>query len=69
MKEGCGPQSGQAGRSSMTETTTERKEWEMNVNKIEHKDVRVILDPEKAAKAPPDVKKEGKLIDLARRRA
>ena len=32
--------------------------------KIEHKNVRVILDPEKAA-APPDVKKEGHLIDWA----
>ncbi len=33
--------------------------------KIEHKDVRVILGPEKAAKAPPDVKKEARLIDWA----
>ncbi len=30
---------------------------------MEHKDVRVILDRKKAAEAPPDVKKEGKLID------
>ncbi len=30
---------------------------------MEHKDVRVILNREKAAQAPPDVKKEGKLID------
>jgi len=33
--------------------------------KIEHKNVRVILGPEKAAGAPPDVKKEGRLIDWA----
>ena len=33
--------------------------------KIEHKDVRVILNPEKAAIGPPDIKKEGKLIDWA----
>ncbi len=32
---------------------------------IEHKDVRVILDPKKAAEAPPEIKKEGKLIDWA----
>lgn len=32
---------------------------------MEHKDVRVILDRKKAAEAPPDVKKEGKLIDWA----
>lgn len=37
----------------------------MRAEKIEHKDVRVILNPEKAADAPPDVKKEGKLIDWA----
>ena len=30
---------------------------------MEHKDVRVILNREKAAQVPPDVKKEGKLID------
>lgn len=30
---------------------------------MEHKDVRVILDPAKYAEAPADVKKEGKLID------
>ena len=33
--------------------------------KIRHKDVWAILDPAKAAEAPPDVKKEGKLIDWA----
>lgn len=49
----------------MTELETERKEREMNTKKIEHKDVRVILNPEKAAQAPPDIKKEGKLIDWA----
>ena len=32
---------------------------------IQHGDVRVILDPEKAASAPPEIKKEGKLIDWA----
>lgn len=37
----------------------------MNAEKIEHKGARVILNPEKAAQAPPDVKKEGKLIDWA----
>lgn len=30
---------------------------------MEHKDVRVILDPKKVKEAPPDVKKEGKLVD------
>ncbi len=32
---------------------------------IEHKDVRIILDPRKAADAPADIVKEGKLIDWA----
>ncbi len=30
---------------------------------MEHKDVRIILGREKAAQAPPDVKREGKLLD------
>lgn len=38
---------------------------ESAAGKIEHRNVRVILNPEKAAQAPPDVKQEGKLIDWA----
>ncbi len=32
---------------------------------IEHRDARVILNPKKYAEAPPDVKREGKIIDWA----
>jgi len=54
------------GGGGMTGNEAERKERKMGAEaKIEHKDVRVILDPEKAAEAPPDVKQEGKLIDWA----
>ncbi len=50
----------------MTEVTTARKERSMEAEMhIDHKDVRVILDPKKYAEAPPDVKKEGKIIDWA----
>ena len=37
----------------------------MNVNAIEHKNLRVFLDPEKADQAPPDVKREFQLVDWA----
>lgn len=38
---------------------------EVKKTQMEHKDVRVILNRQKAAQAPPDVKKEGGLIDWA----
>ncbi len=50
----------------MREFPSGRKERSMGAEtKIEHRDARVILGPKAAAEAPPDVKKEGKIIDWA----